>query len=63
MTKLETCSTCGQQHKVVIEQEIKFIHNGDIFTVNATRLNDAFYEITQGKLKGNLIHIFDVLKS
>jgi hypothetical protein len=41
---------------------ITFTSNGQILTAEAKRFNDAFYEIVKGLYKGNLVHIWDIIK-
>lgn len=41
--------------------KIQFAHDGKLCTAKATRLNDAFWEITGGKYNGYLIHVNDIL--
>lgn len=43
-------------------QSIKYQSESEIFTALAIRINDAFYEITEGKHKGNLVHIWSLRK-
>jgi len=58
------CPCCNAKSYETIEQEITFRDNNNIIVIaTATRYDDAFYEITKGKFKGNLVHIFDVIKT
>ena len=62
MKALKICPFCSEGHYINIEEEITFTSEGQTLHAIATRYNDAFYEITQGDLKGNLVHIFDIIK-
>jgi len=62
MKAQKICSDCGNVSYETIEEEISFTFNGVSVTATATRYNDAFYEITKGKYKGDLVHIFDIIK-
>jgi hypothetical protein len=58
------CSNCPFKHTKVNEvpaRERKFTHNGMVLSAKMKAYSDAFYEITEGKFKGNLVHIFDVI--
>lgn len=62
-----TCPYCGcathNKKESVPSVEIRFLDNCDnIAVANAKRINDAFYEIVDGKHKGNLVHTFDILQ-
>jgi uncharacterized protein YbaR (Trm112 family) len=65
---MQTCPFCNQpltnQHRLNIEKpkakHIKYYVNGVERTNLATPYNDAFYEIMDGKWKGNLVHRFDI---
>ena len=51
------------QPKEKIEaKEFAFMSEGIKLTAKGVKFNDAFYEITEGKYKGNLVHIFDVIQ-
>jgi len=62
------CKICGneltaQQKKETIKAELKtFWDEGIKRTAKMIRYNDAFYEISAGHFKGNLVHIFNVIK-
>lgn len=43
-------------------KKIKYLHNGKILTLSVIPYNDAFFEVVKGKYKGNLIHIFSIIK-
>ena len=62
MKAQKICPCCGAISYENIEEQIRFIHDGNIIQATATRENDAFYEITKGKYKGCSVHIFDILK-
>lgn len=50
-----------QQHKESLPLEtIKHEVNGIIIESKVLRLDDTFYEIMEGKYKGNLVHIWNV---
>ncbi len=65
---MKKCFFCGndytpQQQKDKVQTiEIKHTHNGQILTDKANIYNDAFYEIVTGKYKGNLVHIWNIVK-
>jgi hypothetical protein len=64
MTNEKFCILCNNKTHEIIEEEITFRNNfNEIITATATRYNDAFYEITKGKHKGALVHIWDIIKS
>lgn len=62
------CKHCGneltaQQKKETIKAELKtFWDEGIKRQVEMIPYNDAFFEITKGQFKGNLVHIFNVIK-
>lgn len=62
------CKNCGnkltpQQQKENITPTLKnFWHESVLETAYMIPYNDAFFEIVKGKYKGNLIHIFNVIK-
>lgn len=62
------CNVCGneltpQQQKDSIKAESKvFWHESVKLSAKMIPYNDAFYEITEGKYKGNLIHTSNVIK-
>ncbi len=62
------CKHCGneltpQQKKESIKPELKLFWNESIKEyAEMIPLNDAFYEIVKGKYKGNLVHIFNIVK-
>ncbi len=62
------CTECGNQlTPAQIKEEIKPVkikhtHDGKILENYAIPYNDAFYEIVKGKHKGNLIHIWNIVK-
>jgi len=66
---MKKCIFCGNDYTPqqlkdkAPTQNIRHSHNGVILTDTATRYNDAFFEIVKGERRGNLVHIFDVLKS
>lgn len=65
MKAQKTCPTCGAiSYKTeIIEETIKFRDNNNVICeATATRENDAFYEITKGKHRGNLVHIWNLIK-
>jgi hypothetical protein len=47
---------------VSVESLISFVHDGVLHTVFAKPHSDAFYVITRGKMTGNYVHIFDIIK-
>ena len=57
---------CCQSSKIKQEEaeqeEKQFYHEGNVITFTVKRFNDGFYEIVKGKFKGNLVHIFDLVK-
>lgn len=63
------CTVCGneftpaQKKEKAPKENLNFYHEGQILIAEMIRYNDAFYEITSGKFKGNLIHIFNIKKS
>jgi hypothetical protein len=59
----ELCPNCGAMHYITIKEKITFTSEGNIYQCTATRINDAFYEIIDGIFSGNLVHIWDVLKT
>ncbi len=59
----ELCPNCGAMHYITIKEKITFTSEGKIYQCTATRINDAFYEIIDGIFSGNLVHIWDVLKT
>ena len=60
------CNFCGNeltavQKKESIKPTVKtFLHEGIKMSAEMIPYNDAFYEITKGQYKGNLVHIFNV---
>ena len=67
-----SCIHCGKNPYVKDEnlpenkpdaKEIKFWSDGKILTEKAKIYSDAFYEIVVGKHKGNLVHIWDLVKN
>jgi len=59
------CPICHNQYtspEQVKEEEIRFTDNGIILTATARRRDDAFFVITKGQYKGNLVHIWDIIK-
>jgi len=60
------CKFCGNeltatQKKETIKPIVKnFLHEGVKMSAEMIPYNDAFYEITKGQYKGNLVHIFNV---
>ena len=63
MKKLKICPHCSSCHYIIIEEKIMFVHNGNVLTAMATRMTDAFYEITEGIYAGNWVHIWDLIKN
>ena len=60
------CSNCPFIHNrenVPEPKELKFWNEGVIETAKMKPVNDAFYEITEGKYKGSLVHTFNVIKN
>jgi hypothetical protein len=58
------CPCCNNMTKKVekIESTVKTRDNyNNIVEVKVTRVNDGFFEVTQGKYKGNLIHVWSVI--
>ena len=55
------CKNCpfAAKDKIKVERK-RFTHNGVADTADMKVFSDAFYEITSGKYKGNLVHIFDI---
>lgn len=43
-------------------KEMRFSNNGRIESAKMKIYSDAFYEITEGKYKGNLVHVWDIVK-
>jgi hypothetical protein len=59
------CPICNNRYTApekVREVSITFTSNGNIYTEWARRFTDGFYEITKGRFKGNLVHIWDIVK-
>jgi len=62
------CPECGnrltptQVKEQIKPEKIRHSHDGKILESMAIRYNDAFYEITQGTHKGNLVHIWNIVK-
>lgn len=54
------CEAKKRREEEAQEREIIFYNEGVPMTAIAKRYNDAFWEVTKGKYKGNLIHTFDV---
>lgn len=45
-----------------IIKERKFSHDGVIKSAKMKSYNDAFFEIVEGKYKGCLVHVWDIVK-
>ena len=65
-----SCIHCGKNPYVKSEiqilaeaKQITFTSDGQTLTAKAKRYDDAFYEIVVGKHKGNLVHIWDLVKT
>ena len=62
------CKFCGneltaQQKKETVKSTLKtFWNEGVKMQAEMIAYDDAFYEITKGKFKGNLVHTFNVIK-
>jgi len=62
------CTYCGNeltadQKKETVKAENKtFWDEGVKRQAEMIPYNDAFFEITKGQFKGNLVHIFNVIK-
>ena len=62
------CNVCGneltaQQKKETVKAQVKtFWNEGVKEQAEMIPYNDAFFEITKGKYKGNLVHTFNVIK-
>ncbi len=63
------CVNCGKNPFVTVTElevqkakEIKFFNEGTKEIAKAKVYNDVFYQIVEGKHKGNLVHIFDIIK-
>jgi len=61
------CSNCPFKHNQRSEapkaKEMKFSSEGVVMSAKMKPFNDAFYEITEGKYRGNLVHVFDIIKN
>lgn len=66
-----SCIHCGKNPYILSEakeeapkaKDITFTSDGQTLTAKAKRYDDAFYEIVVGKYKGNLVHVWDIVKS
>ena len=61
---MKNCTFCGnplspQQIKPV---KVRFFNERQPDEAEVIPYNDAFFEVVKGKHKGNLIHIFDIIK-
>lgn len=56
------CQIAQRKEQEAEQREITFVHDGQTLKATAKRYNDGFYEIVKGKFKGNLVHIFDLVK-
>jgi len=63
------CSNCPFKHNKRPDEpkpkakEMKFFNEGVVMTAKMKPVNDAFYEITEGKYRGNLVHVFDIIRN
>jgi hypothetical protein len=63
MSYCPICHSTYTPPEKVAEVEITFFSDGEIITATAKRYSDAFYEITKGKYRGNLVHRWDIISS
>ena len=65
---MKNCTFCGnplspQQIKEQIKPvKVRFFNERQPDEAEVIPYNDAFFEVVKGKHKGNLIHIFDIIK-
>lgn len=65
---MEKCQTCvhkyiygGVKSETPPSKMMKFYNEGMIECAMMKRYDPTFYEIVEGKYKGNLIHVFNVI--
>ena len=65
---MKNCTVCGnllspQQIKEQIKPvKVRFFNERQPDEAEVIPYNDSFFEVVKGKHKGNLIHIFDIIK-
>lgn len=64
---MENCNNCpfnpkAKRRNEVQAKEMIFFNEGVPMTAKMKPVNDAFYEITEGKHKGDWVHTFNVKK-
>ena len=56
-----TDSQLVARNEKVSSREIIFSHNNQMITARVMKKDDAFFEIIEGKYKGNLVHRWDIM--
>jgi hypothetical protein len=51
----------AERVNAVEAKEMSFFNDGKIEVAKMKPYNDAFYEIVEGKYKGNLVHRWDIM--